>query len=331
MSCIDIHTHIVPAEFPVYAGRHADVPWPSMRHRACEADVMILGRNYRTVEDGAWSASRRLEAMDASEVTAQVLSPMPELLSYWLPAEDAAVLCEHLNVEIARMMREAPGRFFGLGAVTLQAPDEAARQLERIMRVHGLQGAEIATHVNGTPLGDRRFDPFFAAAEELGAALFVHPLRAPKERLIGPPALEQIVAFPCESALGIASLMTGGMLERHPRLKLAFSHGGGAFALVLPRLQHGWNSTPALREQMPKSPNEYAARISFDTLVYDAPTLRHLVARFGSEKFMLGSDYPFGIAERQPVKAMRAAGFDAAADRAITHGNARGFLNIEGR
>jgi aminocarboxymuconate-semialdehyde decarboxylase len=329
VSCIDIHTHIVPAEFPAYSGRHADVPWPSMRHRACEADVMILGKNYRTVEDGAWSVARRLEAMDASEVTAQVLSPMPELLSYWLPVEDAVALCEHLNVETARMMREAPGRFFGLGAVTLQAPDEAARQLERIIRVHGLQGAEIATHVNGTPVGDERFDAFFAAAEELGAALFVHPLRAPKERLVGPPSLEQVVAFPCESALAIASLMTGGMLERHPRLKLAFSHGGGAFALVLPRLQHGWNSFPTLRERMPRSPDEYAARLSFDTLVYDTPTLRHLVGRFGAEKFMLGSDYPFGIAERQPVKAMRAAGFADAAERAIASANARTFLSVE--
>jgi aminocarboxymuconate-semialdehyde decarboxylase len=301
-----------------------------MRHRGCEADVIISGKNYRTVEESCWTVSRRLDAMDAAGITAQVLSPMPELLSYWLPTDDAAAMCEHLNREIARMMAEAPGRFYGLGAVTLQAPDEAARQLETMISEHGLQGVEIGTHVEGVPIGDARFEPFFAAAAELGTPIFVHALRAlGKERLIGPPNLEQVVAFPCETAFAIASLMTGGMLERHPGLKLAFSHGGGAFGLVLPRLQHGWATFPAIREQMPRAPVEYARRLSFDTLVYDTPTLRFLVERFGADRMMLGSDFPFAIAEREPVRAFRAAGLDRAAQQKIESGNARGFLNLE--
>jgi aminocarboxymuconate-semialdehyde decarboxylase len=325
--CIDLHTHIVPSDFPPHPG--GDLPWPSMRHRDCQADVIIAGKVYRTVEDGCWTVSRRLEAMAESGISAQVLSPMPELLSYWLPAQEAAVLCEHLNAAIARMVADAPRRFYGLGAVTLQAPEAAARQLERIMRGHGLHGVEIGTHVGGRPIGDPFFEPFFAAAEALGAAIFVHPLRAlGKERLIGPPALEQVVAFPCETSFAIASLMTGGMLERHPRLKLAFSHGGGAFALTLPRLQHAWSVIPAIREAMPQPPKAYAERLTFDTLVYDTPTLRFLVERFGPERLVLGSDYPFAIAEKQPLRALQAVGLDAAAERAIASENACRLLGL---
>lgn len=325
--CIDLHTHVVPAEFPPHP--RGDLPWPGMRHRGCQADVVISGKVYRTVEDGCWTVSRRLDAMAQSGISAQVLSPMPELLSYWLPPNDAAMLCEHLNAEIARMVADAPGRFYGLGAVTLQAPEAAARQLEHIMRGHRLQGVEIGTHAGGRPIGDAFFEPFFAAAEELGAAIFVHPLRAlGAERLVGPPALEQVVAFPCETAFAIASLMTGGMLERHPRLKLAFSHGGGAFALSLPRLQHAWSVIPTVRATMPQSPKAYAERLVFDTLVYDTPTLGFLVERFGAERLVLGSDYPFAIAEKQPVAALRALGLDPTSERAIASTNALRFLGL---
>ncbi len=324
--CIDIHTHMVPARFPPSPGG-AELAWPGMGHRSCEADVLISGKVYRTVPDTCWVAPKRLAAMAESGVTTQVLSPMPELLSYWLPTREAAVLCAHLNDEIARMVADGAGRFMGLGAVTLQDPDAAARQLETIMRVPELRGVEIGTHAGGKPIGDPFFEPFFAAAETLGAALFVHPLRpAGMERLVGPPALEQVVAFPCETSLAIASLMTGGMLERHPKLKLVFSHGGGAFGLALPRLQHGWTVLPSLRAQMPQPPATYARRLSFDTLVYDQRTLRFLVEQFGSDRMMVGSDFPFAIAEKEPARFAGALGLDEAATRAIAWENAERFF-----
>jgi len=324
--CIDIHTHMVPAHFPARPGG-AELPWPEMRHRPGEAEVMISGKPYRTVSDACWAAPKRLAAMAESGVSVQVVSPMPELLSYWLPAREAAVLCAHLNDAIARLVADGAGRFMGLGAVTLQDPAAAARQLETIMRVPELRGVEIGTHANGTAIGDPRFEPFFAAAEALGAAIFVHPLRpAGMERLVGPPALEQIVAFPCETSLAIASLMTGGMLERHPRLKLVFSHGGGAFGLALPRLQHGWTVLPALRAQMPQPPTEYARRLSFDTLVYDACSLRFLIEQFGADRMMVGSDFPFAIAEREPARFVHGLALDEAAAQAIAWENAERFF-----
>src|SRR6266446_3273566 len=119
--CIDIHTHIVPENFPPYAGKGEDASWPSMAPaQACHRHVMISDKVYRTVADGCWSVPRRIEQMAEMRVGRQAISPMPELLSYWLPLEDAKAMVRYLNEEIARMIAAAPGRFIGLGCVPLQ-------------------------------------------------------------------------------------------------------------------------------------------------------------------------------------------------------------------
>src|SRR5687768_15901630 len=183
---IDVHTHVVPENFPPYAGKGRDVPWPSMAEaHACHRHVMISGKVYRTVSDGCWSVPRRIEDMDGMRVSRQALSPMPELLSYWLPMPDGGVLIRYLNEQIAAMVERAPQRFVGLGAVPLQDLEKSIEELHYLKKL-GFAGAEIASHVNGVSIGDARFEPFFAAAEELGAAIFVHALRpAGQERISG--------------------------------------------------------------------------------------------------------------------------------------------------
>ncbi|MFY9316480.1 MAG: amidohydrolase family protein [Burkholderiales bacterium] len=130
---------------------------------------MISGKVYRTVADGSWSVPRRIEAMGAMRVARQALSPMPELLSYWLPPQDAKALIRYLNEQIAEMVVLAPDRFIGLGAVPLQDVDSAIVELNFITDELSFPGVEIASHVNGVSIGDARFEPFFAAAERIGA------------------------------------------------------------------------------------------------------------------------------------------------------------------
>jgi len=251
---------------------------------------------------------------------------MPELLSYWLEPQDAETLGRHVNDTIAAMVGEGAGRFAGLGMVPMQDPERAARELERLMKTGAFRGVEIGTNVNGVSIGDPRFEPFFQAAEELGAAVFVHALHpAGTERLIGPPAMPALVAFPCETAVSIASLMVGGMLARHPRLRIAFSHGGGVFGLVLPRLMHGWKSTKDLKEKVP-SPAEQARRLYYDTLVYDPETLAFLIERFGVTQLCLGTDHPFSIQETDPVGAVEALQLSAEHRGLLLSGNAARFL-----
>lgn len=302
---IDVHTHVVPAHFPAYAGRgKGAAAWPSMAAAAepCHRNVMIDGRVYRTVSDRSWAGRLRLPDMDEQRVQAQVLSPMPELLSYWMDADDATSLLRFINEQIAEMVALEPARFHGLGAVPLQDVDLAIRELEHVVNELGLAGVEIAGNINGTPIGDPRFAPFWAAVESLGAAVFVHPLRPiGMDRLVGPKALQQLLAFPSETGLAAASLLTGGVLERHPGLRIAFSHGGGSLSALLPRLQHGWLRMPAIRETMLTSPAELARRLYVDSLVYDPKTLALLIDLFGGTQVLVGSDYPFRIREQDPV------------------------------
>lgn len=328
---IDVHTHFIPEQFPAYIGKGKDIPWPSMNHEGCgHAHVMIQGKNYRTVPSTSWAGDQRIVEMDQMGIGRQVVSPMPELLSYWLPADDATVLLRHINDQIAALCNDHTQRFSGLGAVPLQDVDKAVRELEHIMTAQRLLGAEIATHVNGVSIGDARFEPFFAAAEAMGAAIFMHGLRpAGKERLVGPAALEQVVGFPGDVALGIASLITGGMLARHPKLRIGFSHGGGAFSIVLPRLEHGWKNSPPIRDAIPESPTVYAKRCYYDTLVYNPQTLRYVIDTFGADRIMIGTDYPFQIADRDPHGSVQTVpGIDEKTLRMIRDENPRRYLGI---
>jgi aminocarboxymuconate-semialdehyde decarboxylase len=322
---IDIHTHIVPAEFPSRAGC---AHWPSMAaaHDCHHKNVMIDGKNFRTVSDQCWDIARRAEAMAEMGIARQVLSPMPELLSYWLPRDDALALIRHVNDSISGMVVRAPDKFIGLGGVPMQDPDAAARELERLVR-DGFRGVELGSNVNGAALGDPRFEPFFAAAEELGAAVFVHALHpSGKERIVGPSGLMSYIGFPLETAYAIASLMTGGTLTRYPRLRLAFSHGGGAFAAILPRLAHGWKLKPEFAAAIGVSPQQHARRLYYDTLVYDPATLRFLIETFGTRQLCLGTDFPFDIHERHPIEAVAALKLSDDEVKLLHHDNAARFL-----
>ncbi len=327
---IDVHTHIIPEQFPAYAGSGRDVPWPSMQHDGCgHANVVISGKNYRSVPDTSWDTAKRVKEMDGMSIARQALSPMPELLSYWLPLADANVLIRWLNDTIAAMVAAQPQRFIGLGAVPLQDVDAAIVELEYGVKTLKFAGVEIASHVNGASIGAARFEPFFAAAEALGAAVFVHALRpAGKDRLVGPAALEQVVAFPGDIALAAASMITGGTAEKHPRLRIAFSHGCGALPIMLPRIEHGWKMNPAIRESMPRSPSETARRFYCDTLTYDTETLRLALRTFGEDKAMIGTDYPFQIRDPDPHARISALGLDAARASALREGNAKRFLGL---
>jgi aminocarboxymuconate-semialdehyde decarboxylase len=330
MSAIDVHCHIVPENFPAYAGRNRDVPWPSMAEaHACHKHVMISGKLYRTVADGSWSVPRRIEHMDSTRVARQVLSPMPELFSYWLPLDDAKVLVRYINEQQAGMIAQAPERFIGLGGVPLQDLDAAVREMEHCMDTLKFAGVEIASHVNGKSIGDPHFAPFFAECERRGAAVFVHALRpAGQDRIVG-PFPEQAVCFPGDIALGCASMITGGTAAKLPGLRIAFSHGGGAMPILLPRLEHAWKVTPKAKEALSEAPTTTARRFFYDDLVFDPKAIRFLVEQYGASQILLGTDYPFAMGDTDPLGTLGKTGLDQAVVEGITSGNAKRFLALK--
>lgn len=294
---------------------------------ACHRNVMISGKVYRTVSDKCWSVTKRLDDFEEMGLGLQAVSPMPELLSYWMAAPDAAQLLRYLNEQIANMVAESSGRLVGLGAVPLQDLDLALVELRRVMETPGFAGVEIGSNINGVPIGDPRFDAFFEACEALGAAVFVHALRPTgMDRLVGPPPLQQVLAFPSDVGLAAASVLTTNLIERRPRLRIAFSHGGGTLAMLLPRLEQAWAVFPALKDGIVNSPTAQARKLFFDTLVFDTPTLKHLVLKFGATQLMMGTDYPFSFHDHRPVSSIELAGFDDAIQQLLLHSNASRFL-----
>lgn len=327
---VDVHAHVVPHDFPAYLGSRVPADWPSMAPaQACHRSVMIAGKVYRTVSDRCWDTAQRLQDLPGMGLKLQVVSPMPELLSYWMQPAGAQQLLRYLNDQIAAMVAAGAGALAGLGAVPLQDVDLAIRELEYVVRTLGFPGVEIGSNVNGVPVGAPQFDAFFEACEALGACVFVHALRpAGMDHLVGPPALQQVLAYPGDVGLAAASVITGNLLVRRPRLRIAFSHGGGTLGLLLPRLQQGWQVFPALQDTLQEAPAAQARRLFYDTLVFDAPALQYLAATFGHSQLLVGTDYPFNFHDRTPVARIEAAGFDAATGAALSHRNAERFLGL---
>ncbi|MBC7581137.1 MAG: amidohydrolase [Tardiphaga sp.] len=327
---IDVHAHVVPASFPNYMGAAVPADWPSMADaKPCHKHVMMSGRIYRTVSDRCWDVGKRVADMVEMGLDLQAISPMPELLSYWMEASPADDLLRYINDQMAEMVAHSGGRLVALGALPLQDIDRAMVELHRLKHELGFAGIEIGSNVNGRPIGSPDFDGFFAEVEKLDMAVFVHALRpAGMDRLVGPAQLQQVLAYPTDIGLAAASVITSNLLLRRPGLRIAFSHGGGTLASLLPRLQEGYQAFPVLRESIREAPVAQARRLYYDALVYDDATLRHLIAKFGETQIMLGTDYPFAFHDRTPVARATSAIPDEATRKLVVRDNARRFLGM---
>lgn len=328
---IDVHTHIVPEQFPPVDNRFAGNRWPAMDPiEPGKANVMIAGRNFRTVLDRCWDVPRRLREMGEPTyaVDRQVLSPMPELLAYGLTPHDGLDLARYLNEVLIRMVEQAPERFYALGSAPLQDVELAATELQRIKTL-GLHGVELLSNVNGKSLGEPQFVPFFQEAEALGLAIFIHAQHPTfMERVAGPPFLENAVGFPIEGALGIASIITSKLMETCPRLRLAFSHGGGTFMQLLPRLENAWHKHAAVKALLPQPPSAYVRMFYYDDIFFDNRTLQYLLDTVGTSQVMIGSDYPFMFRDQTPEAEFDILGFTPAEREAVGSRNCLRFLGL---
>lgn len=313
MQIIDFHSHIVPDGFP--PDESGETAWPGIRHlEDGAADIVIADRVFRKIDCRSWDVAARLEDMSKDGVDMQVLSPMPELLSYWFQPSAGERICTVTNDFIASMISAEPDRFRGIGMVPLQDPVRAAAMMPDL-RASGMIGVEIGSHVNGVPLGDASLEPFYDAAEAEGLMLMVHALHpAGVERIGGAPDMAAAAVFPLETALAATSLMVNGVVDRHPELKIMLCHGGGALPAILPRLDHAWRTGLSLAGKMSRLPSDIARGFYYDTLVYGQGPLSLLLDTADRDRLVMGTDYPFAVMQSDPAAFLKAAAPDLAMD-----------------
>jgi aminocarboxymuconate-semialdehyde decarboxylase len=291
---------------------------------------MRNGECFREIADNCWDPERRIEECDRDGVNVQVLSTVPVMFSYWAKPADAHDLSRILNDHIAGVVRDHPRRFIGLGTLPMQDPDLAIRELERCCGELSLAGVQIGTHVNQWNLDEPSLFPLFARAEQLGAAIFVHPWDILAPERLSRYWLQWLVGMPAETTVAICSLIFGGVLERLPRLRIAFAHGGGSFPGTLGRIEHGFDVRPDLcATACSGSPREQLHRLYFDTLVHDADALRRLVQLVGAARLSLGSDYPFPLGEESPGRLIESLeDLDREQRERMLSGTALEFLSL---
>ncbi|KAK0656945.1 hypothetical protein B0T16DRAFT_425361 [Cercophora newfieldiana] len=321
---IDMHTHIMPSSLPdltALTPQGQDYQWPSFHPvpdtQPPEIDMFVGSTFFRRVLPNCYDPAVRLSEMDAAGVDVQVLSTVPVLFCYDAPVEPALVLARALNDHLAGICKANPERFVGLGTVPLQSVDDAIIELRRVVLELGMKGVQIGTSIGEMMLDDPAMEPFWTECEALGCAVFVHPLgyALPKENATrwGRYWGSWLVGMPCETALAMHAVMSSGLLVRHPKLRVCFAHGGGAFPALLGRIQKGFDCRPDLvaGKACGVTPTEHfegrfgesgtgEGQVWIDSLMHDPDLLEFVLKKMGpggASRIVLGSDYPFPLGE----------------------------------
>jgi aminocarboxymuconate-semialdehyde decarboxylase len=325
---IDIHSHVAVPAAAEFIKPHLDVSTIPLAHFATPETKALAQKQEADRRSRITQYDERLKDMDDAGVDMQLVMPPPPQCYFTVPAEFAVPATRILNDGIAEYVSRQPDRFVALGTVPLQDGAEAAKELERGMKSLGFKGAQILTNVGGREISDPAFAPFWAKAEELGALVVIHPNGFTEAQRLTRFYFNNVIGNPFDTTLALHYLIFDGVLERHPRLKILAVHGGGYLAGYSGRIDHAWGARSDAHGNLPKPPTEYLKRVYFDTVVFTPHQLKYLIDVFGADHILMGTDYPFDMADSDPIGHLGMSGLDARTMAAIAGGNAKKLLGI---
>jgi aminocarboxymuconate-semialdehyde decarboxylase len=297
---VDLHCHLNVAAADALIRAEVENP-PNPLAFMSPASMATNARLFATIGRQLNGIDERLEDMDRLGVDVQAISPSPGQYYYFAPDELGRDAARMVNDGIAAATAQHPDRLVGMGTVPLQNVEMAVQEMRRCVGELGLRGIEIGSNVAGRELADEAFRPFFAAAEELGVLLFLHPLGFTHGARLSEHYLDNIIGNPLESSIALSHLIFGGVLESHSRLKLCVAHGGGYLPAYWGRMDHAFRARDDCRQFITRTPSSYLRQVWLDTLVFDRDQLDSLIRTHGADKLCLGTDYPFDMGEPDPM------------------------------
>jgi aminocarboxymuconate-semialdehyde decarboxylase len=332
MRTIDIHCHLAtPASrLPVDPYRRPEAePYDFYMGEDSKDHNTVM---FPSIRDRLTNAEARIEHMDRMGVDVQGLATFVSEYNYWAPGEAGAEAARIQNDNLAAVVADNPARFLAMGAtVPLQDIDLAIAEMDRAVDDLGFKGLQIGGTIDGRNLDEAKFRPFWAAVEAKGIPVILHPSGYPESQRLGSYFLVNCIGNPLETMVAATRMIFSGLFEEHPGIKLVLLHGGGYLPFYCSRADHTWEVRPETRASIPDHPpSHYMKRLYYDTMVFQPLYLRHLVEVVGSDRVMLGTDFPFDMAETDPLALIRATdGLGAAEREAISGGNAARLFGID--
>jgi aminocarboxymuconate-semialdehyde decarboxylase len=326
---VDIHCHIVTPAADALARAAFDPLSDALFRHSSEATREVNRIQGETIAELITKIEPRLAVMDAAGIDVQAISTAPHQYYYSLEPGLGRATSRLINERIAEVVALHPDRFVGLGTVPMQSPELAVAELERAVKELGLRGVEIGTNVAGAELSDERFRPFWAKAEELGILVFMHPSGFTDGQRLNQHYLINVIGNPLDTTVAVSHLIFGGVLDAYPRLKICLAHGGGFLAAYSGRMDHAHGARADCRQVIERPPTSYLKKLYFDTIVFTHHQLEYLKDLYGSDHLLLGTDYPYDMAEDDPVGFISSAPHLDRADREAIMGlNAARLLKL---
>jgi aminocarboxymuconate-semialdehyde decarboxylase len=326
---IDIHSHVAIPDAAAFVRPHLDPATIPLAHFADAGTKALSAKQEEDIRARITQYDERLADMDAMGVDMQLILPPPNQCCYTVPLDIAVKAARMVNDGLAEYVAKKPDRFVALGTVPLSDGAEAATELERCMTSLRMKGAEILTNVAGRELSEPQYSPFWKKAEELGALIVIHPNGFTEGRRLTRFYFNNVIGNPLETTIALHHLIFDGVIERHPDLKILAVHGGGYLPAYCGRIDHAWGARSDSHGELPQPPTSYLKKVYFDSVVFTPHQLAHLVRVFGADHIVMGTDYPFDMAEYDPIGHLASVEeLDSATLAAVAGGNARRLLGI---
>lgn len=326
---IDVHTHIrVPAVLDFVVKNPIKGKGPGTEDWFAAGSVANM--KGRDAEKSQWKRltdpKTRLKAMDAMGIDIQVISSNLPTTCYWVDGAKGAQVARACNDGIAEFVARSD-RFVGLASLPLQDMRRTVKELDRAIKDLGLRGAWLPSYVRGKDMGEKRFRPLWAKAQELNVPLFIHPLGFSQPERLKDYFLWNTVGQPLEEALSMSSLIYKGVMDDFPKLKVVVCHGGGYLPYYAGRADAAYKTNPKARGEAAKPPSAYLRRFFYDSIIFNRDMLEFLVKKAGAGQIMMATDYPHG--ERDPVGFVKGTrGISRDAKEKIMWKNAARLLRI---